>query len=123
MAELCLAFANTLCWRGSEPPSEALRSLGDLLAWCASAGGQDDPMIEELAGWWRAHPVQGAEAFAEAVGLREVIYHLFRAAAMIGEPAAADLDRLNLALAATPARVRLARHGDGYAWQMDRSAP
>lgn len=121
--DLCLDFANTLCWRGTIPPSEALHGLDDLLTWCASAGLQDGATIERLGGWWRGTPRRCAQAFGEAIGLREVIYRLFRAAALAGETGLEDLDRLNLALAAAPARIRVTRDGDGYAWQIRQPAP
>jgi predicted RNA-binding Zn ribbon-like protein len=121
-AELCLDFANTLSWRGSTPSSEALHCLDDLLAWCASAGVQDGAVIDRLGRWWRSHPRRGAEAFAEAIGLREAFYRVFEAA-ISGVPALDDLDRINRALAAAPARIRLERRGDGYAWQIQQPAP
>jgi predicted RNA-binding Zn ribbon-like protein len=122
-AELCLEFANTLCWRGSTPASEALHSLNDLLAWCATAGVQDGPAIERFGRWWRAHPRLAAPAFAEAIELREAIYRLFRAAARSGGPEPGDLERLDCALAAAPSRIRLQRRGDGYAWQIQPPPP
>ncbi len=121
--ELCLDFANTLCWRGTIPPSEALHGLDDLLAWCASAGLHDGPSIERLGGWWRGHPDRGAAAFAKAIGLREAIYRLLRAAALSGEPGSDDLNRLDLALAAAPPRITVKRRGDGYGWQIRQPAP
>jgi predicted RNA-binding Zn ribbon-like protein len=120
MAELCLNFANTLCWRGSDSPSEALHSLDEVLAWCVSAGVQEGAVVEHLRDRWRAHP---AETFVQAIGLREVIYRVFKAAAMSQEPALADLDEFNAALAAAPARRRVERCGDGYAWQIGQPAP
>jgi predicted RNA-binding Zn ribbon-like protein len=120
-AELCLDFANTLCWRGSDPPSETLRTLDDLLAWCTAAGVQDAHAIDRLGSWWRAHPVREAEVFAEAIRLREAIYRILTAAAVSGEPELADLDGLNCALAAAPARLK--RHDNGYAWQIRQPAP
>jgi predicted RNA-binding Zn ribbon-like protein len=122
-AELCLDFANTLCWRGSDPPSEALRGLDDLLAWCTAAGVQDGPVIDRLGSWWRAHPVRGTEVFAEAIGLREAIYRILTAAARSGEPKLTDLDGLNCALSAAPARLRLKHHDGGYTWQIRQPAP
>lgn len=121
--ELCLDYANTLCWRGTSPPSEALHCLDDLLAWCASARLLDGPTIERVGGWWCGDPRRGAEAFAEAIGLREVLYRVFRAAAVSGEAASDDLDRLDLALAAAPARIRVKRRGDGYGWEIRQPRP
>lgn len=122
-AGLCLDFANTLCWRGSDPPREALRSLDDLLAWCGSAGVQASPGIDRLGSWWSVHPRPARAAFAEAVALREAIYRIFSVAASSGEPAGVDLDQLNHALAAAPARTRLGRSGGEFAWQVEQAAP
>jgi predicted RNA-binding Zn ribbon-like protein len=121
--ELCLDFANTLSWRGTIQPSETLHGLDDLLAWCDSVALQDGPTIERLGGWWRGHPRPGAAAFGEAIALRETIYRLLRAAALSGEARSHDLDRLGLALAAAPPRIRLNHRGDGYAWQIRQPAP
>jgi predicted RNA-binding Zn ribbon-like protein len=118
-AELCLDFANTLCWRGSDSPSEALANPDELLAWCAAVIGAD-PAIDRLAGRWRSHPGRAQAAFTEAIELREVIYRIFSAIAGAGEPSLADLEKLNRALATAPARTRLASSGGRYAWQVER---
>ena len=36
---LSLDFANTLYWRGSDPPTETFGRLDDLLTWCREQAG------------------------------------------------------------------------------------
>jgi predicted RNA-binding Zn ribbon-like protein len=122
-AEHCLDFANTLSWRGDALPSEALSSLGDLLAWCTSREERQKGEIDRFGRWWRGDPEAAAAAFAEAIELREGIFRIFSAVASSVKPAAVDLSGLNRALAAGPKRIRLARAGDGYAWRVDRPQP
>jgi predicted RNA-binding Zn ribbon-like protein len=90
--ELCLDFANTLCWRGSESPREALQNAQELLAWCA-ATARNGTASNRLAGWWRSHPARAVAAFAEAIELREAIYRIFSAVATSSTPGPGDLDR------------------------------
>jgi predicted RNA-binding Zn ribbon-like protein len=122
-AELCLDFANTLSWRGSDPPREALRSLEDLLTWCRAAGVQAGLAVDRLGDRWRTRTMRASAAFAEAIELREAIYRIFSVAAASCEPAADDIDRLNVALGAAPARKHLGRSDGGLLWQLDRVKP
>jgi predicted RNA-binding Zn ribbon-like protein len=113
--ELCLAFANTRYYRGSDPPTETLADLDALIAWCRSslalsAGGE-----KALRRAWRDQTA-GAKALHEAVALRETIYRIFFGTAEERAPPAADLDALNRALQAAPARIGVARAGSGFAW-------
>jgi len=114
--DLCLAFANTLFWRGRDAPTETLSSIDDLLGWIVK-GARLPVEIVEAAGRSRRH-VKAAEAlFAEAIGLREAIYRIFDTLAA-GKPAAdKDLVLLNHALAEAPRRETLARLDGGYAWE------
>jgi predicted RNA-binding Zn ribbon-like protein len=98
--DLCVDFANTRFWRGSASPTERLATPEDLHVWCREAGLPD-------VAWSEA-------SLAEALALREAVYRLFAAAA----PAAADLALLNRALAAAPARTRLACADGRYAWDV-----
>jgi len=98
--DLCLDFANTRYWRGKASPTETLKQPQDLAAWAKSA---------------RQLP---AREFDSALGLRESIYRLFDASAQSRAPAARDLEALNRALAAAPARTTLKRSRDGYAWDV-----
>jgi hypothetical protein len=96
--ELCLDYANTLCWRGSATPSEALHDLPDLLTWLGGSALWPQPEIDRAGAWAAAHP----------------------------EHATADFQALNRALAEAPPRRRLVSRDDGYAWATEagaRSAP
>jgi predicted RNA-binding Zn ribbon-like protein len=118
-ADLALEFANTRYWRGREAHTETLTSLDDLLKWVTDSAGLTAELVDRVRAWWLAHPRKGGQAFDEALELREAIYRIFRALAEHGEPLAADLDVLNRALAAAPARAQLLRSNGGYAWAID----
>ena len=120
-ADLCLDFANTLYWRGSDPPTEGLKAPADLLAWCAAQGTLDAGSLKPFAPQWKSHPRTAAAAFAEAVELREAIYRVFSSAASGEEAVAADVDLLNTALAQVPARARLHRTAKGYCWRAEKT--
>src|SRR5689334_7769939 len=90
-SDLALEFANTRFWRGREVQTETLHGPDELLKWCADAGIPAQA-IERLQAWWLAHPRKGAQAYAEAIELREAVYRIFRAVAEDTAPAAADLD-------------------------------
>jgi predicted RNA-binding Zn ribbon-like protein len=114
--DLCLAFANTLSWRGSPMPSESLGTITDLLRWLGGAAKVPAESIEAAGNRLNRHWSEAAALFTEAIGLREAIYRIFSALAS-GEPVAdKDLALLNCALAEAPARERLAPADGGYAW-------
>lgn len=119
-ADLCLEFANTLYWRGSDPPTEGLKAPQDLAAWCATQGTLDAGSLKPFAKQWKSHPRVAAAAFAEAVDLREAIYRVFSSAASGKEVAGADLDLLNAALAKTPVRMELHRAAKEYRWRAEK---
>ena len=117
--DLCLAFANTLCWRGTPAPSESLGGFGDLIGWLADAAHLPAATVDGARRWSHTHPGQAADLFGQAIALREAVYRLFSAVAA-GEPApAADLAMLNHALGAAQPRQRVAPADDGYAWGID----
>jgi predicted RNA-binding Zn ribbon-like protein len=120
--DLCLAFANTLSWRGSDPPKERLHALSDLVDWLASPAGLSAPTAPLLQ-HRRGDEADGAALFAEAVELREALYRIFTAVASSREPRADDMARLNAALERTPARARLAPLAGSYAWEIAPPTP
>jgi predicted RNA-binding Zn ribbon-like protein len=120
--DLCLDYANTLCWRGSAVPAEALSGLNDLLNWLGGSAGMPQQVVEEAREWALDDPDRTARLFSEAIALREATYRLFAAVAS-GDPVAEDdLTALNDGLAAAPARARLVRREGGYAWAAERLA-
>lgn len=119
-ADLCLAYANTLTWRGSAVPAEQLVDFSALFAWLAGPGGLGAAATKRLAAQARRRPRAATTVLAEALALRETIYRIFSARAA-GAPAAdADLARLNRAIAEAPARGRLMRSQGVYGWRIDR---
>ena len=105
--DLCLEFVNTRFWRGQAEPTETLKAPEDLVAWTAGSGGQR-----------LARPPPPRE-FERALELREMLHRLFDAEAAGKSPAARDLEMLNRALAAAPARTALRRERGGYGWDVD----
>jgi predicted RNA-binding Zn ribbon-like protein len=122
-AELCLDYANTRYWRGSEPPTEELGALGDVLAWQESKAAMPQAAVAAMRAWWREHPRQAEAAFAEALDLREALYRMFSDIAQGDAPPEADMAAFNGALARTPNRAHLRRTASGYAWQVTRLRP
>ena len=120
-ADLCLEFANTLYWRGCDPPTEGLKAPEDLVAWCAAQGTLDAGSLKPFVRQWKSHPRIAAAAFTEAVGLREAIYRVFSSAASDEEASAADLDLLNAAFAQAPARAKLHRTSKEYRWRTEKT--
>jgi len=108
---LCLAYANTLTWRGSDAPSESLPDLAALLAWIEKRAELGAGALDALRG-------SADRLFADAIALRETIYRIFEAVAAGGAPPEADFAALREAVAAAPPRTRLERRGEGYAWRI-----
>src|SRR5438045_6231999 len=77
--DLCLAFANTLAWRGSPMPSESLGGIEDLLRWLADTAKVTAESIEAARNRLRRHRNDAAGLFADAIALREAIYRTFSA--------------------------------------------
>lgn len=121
--DLCLAYANTLFWRGSEPPTEKLHAFADVLAWLEQSAGLGTAATQPLKAWAREHPKKAAALFADAVDLREALFRSFSAFAADAPVREADFATVRDAIAAAPARDRLAREGRGYAWRIDAPAP
>jgi predicted RNA-binding Zn ribbon-like protein len=121
--DLCLAYANTLSWRGSGAPTERLPALGDLLGWLERSAGITAAAAEEIGAWAREHPKKAAAVFAEAIAIREALFRIF--AAFAGGEAVRDQDftALKKALADAPARSQLTRGNGGYAWRIEPVQP
>ena len=107
--ELCLGFANTRYWRGSEPSAtETLATTKELGDWLAANAAM--PVRNSRKG-------TALDAlFDRAIALREAIYRIFLAIGEGRAPSAADLDIFNRALSETPQRLGIAARSGGYAW-------
>jgi predicted RNA-binding Zn ribbon-like protein len=120
--DLCLAYADTLFWRGRPMPVETLGGFADLMDWVAGNLGFDRPTLGGIAEWSRRHPDRAERLFADALSLRETIYRIFAALAGGGDVAERDLEGLDRALAAAPARRSIGRTKHGFAWRIQGAA-
>ncbi len=121
--DLCLSYANTRYWRGTDPPTESLTSVADLLRWLGGAAGYDTETIAAAERWGGEDPQAAARLFAEALAIREVVYRLFSAVAS-GRPVGEDdIRALNRALDAAPERSRIVLTDGSLAWQIGYDAP
>src|SRR5205085_8101644 len=118
--DLCLAFANTLSWRGSPVPRESLGDIDDLLGWLANTAKIPPQTIEAVGKRLRRQSSDAAKLFSEAIELREAIYRMFSALAASEPVGERELALLNRALAEAPDRETLARAKGGYAWAVTR---
>lgn len=92
-ADLCLAFADTRYWRGTETPTDELKGLEELLGWVVTTARVPASRARQFAG-----------NLEDAIELRETIYRCFAAAASGGVSADPDLAALNAALSDAPGR-------------------
>lgn len=113
---LSIDFANTLYWRGSDPPTETFGTMDDLLAWCREQAGVPAGLAEACRA--RGEEESGPAMLTRALALREALYRLFHAQAEQREPQADDLALLGGFLAEAAPRVALARIDGGYAWRV-----
>jgi predicted RNA-binding Zn ribbon-like protein len=119
---LCLDFANTRYWRGSELPTETLTGLVDLFAWCVAAKSLDHARAIELEARAERRGREAASLFAEAIALREAIYAVFAATAAGRPISEGDVDALNRALFRAPGRTKLIVAEAGHAWRLPSAA-
>jgi predicted RNA-binding Zn ribbon-like protein len=116
--DACLAYANTLSWRGRAAPVETLANAGDLVRWIAGSAGLAGKVVGEIESWAHAHSEQAAALLAEAIALREMLYRIFHALTCAEAVPDRDLVALNRALAAAPPRRRIAPAPSSYGWQI-----
>jgi predicted RNA-binding Zn ribbon-like protein len=108
--ELCLAFANTRFWRGSEPAAtEQLTTAKALGEWLIANSAMP-------RNGRKGAPADLDVLFDDALRLREAIYRIFFAIGEGQPPPMRDLDIFNSALAATPRRLGISALGGTYAW-------
>ena len=114
--DLCLSFANTRFWRGTETPTEELQAPRDLLQWCAKNIGWDKRTLRTFTTAWSRDPAAGGAALADAIALREALYRCFAGSASAQPVASADLLLLNRHLARHSERTELRRLATDVAW-------
>lgn len=119
---LCLDFANTRYWRGSDAPTESLTDFAALLRWLGSAGVVDARTGESLQALREADPAAAQRLFSDAVQLRELLYRLFAALAG-GTLPAAESQALGDWLAGTPPRRHWVLEGELAGWRVPMVSP
>jgi predicted RNA-binding Zn ribbon-like protein len=116
--DLCLNFANTRYWRGSEPAAtEQLTDAKALADWLAANAAM--PRIGKRGG----KLPQLDMLFDDALALRESIYRIFLNIGEGSTPAVRDLDVFNAALADTPRRLGVSARGGTYSWLVASPPP
>ena len=116
-SNLCLAFVNTLGWRGRPKPSESLNNYNDLLNWLRTSAG----MGEALPKGREREPNNRPAPLTEAVATREALFAIFKAVAAGSPLPDTDLARVQRALAAAPERRRIVPAKGGFAWKVGKA--
>ncbi len=113
---LCMDFVNTVDARLREDAPSYINSYADLLTWSEHAGVISDAAAARLLQEAAAHPDEAEATFAQAIELREAMYRVFYATVESLTAQAADLDSINIALAAAMAQARLIPEVEGFNW-------
>jgi len=113
---LCLEFANTLDWHGSDHPEETLHNYADLLQWARDRRVVDEQEVAHLQERAKREPELAGQVYRQALDLREAIYRTFSSLAMDDKPTLDDLDVLNAALARSLSHLRVAGGDLNYHW-------
>ena len=112
--ELCLDFTDTVDWRTSSHAEDRLETYLALLNWSSKKGLLGRRETEALG---RAAAREDmASVLAEAVRLREAIYHIFSAIAHKKRAPPRDLEILNEYLSKSLSRMMVKETGEGYGW-------
>jgi len=115
---LCLDFANTVSWRGSDA-ADSLPGVADLLRWCKDHGTIDAAAFARLDHWATRDPAEAGAMFEEAVMLRESLYRIFFTITLGQAPEARDVAAVNSALGRAPVRHTLAPVDQGFGWRLE----
>jgi predicted RNA-binding Zn ribbon-like protein len=121
--DLCLNYANTLSWRGSDKPVEMLHDFADILRWSERCGVVRPTATQRLRRWSRHQEAAAAELFAQAIVIREAMFRIFSAIAVGASIPNRDFVVLSAALANAPGRHQLARSGERCGWRVEAGEP
>jgi predicted RNA-binding Zn ribbon-like protein len=113
---LCLDFANTVSWRGSDAPVDHLPTYGELIRFAQQSRLLSEATARQLSREAARHPDAAARALRKAVDLREALYRTFVGLAAGRPPLAADLETLNVSLPSALVHLRIAAGDDGFGW-------
>lgn len=113
---LCLDFANTVSWRGSDRRHDWLSSYSNLVDWGKLVDVLTDEEAQLLHQAATRDPVEAEKVLEKAVALREALYNIFSAVSTGLSPNSADLHTLNVALRGASAYVQIISSNDGLDW-------
>ncbi len=116
---LCLEFANTAEWHASAFPEEHLNHYTDLVTWTLQIGILSQQEAQQLLHDASANPQLAKTVLANAVVLREAVYHLFSALAAGRPIASGDLAAINQVLPLAMAGPRLVSTSSGFDWDWE----
>src|SRR5258708_29290907 len=119
--DLCIDFANTRYWRGSEPV-ENVHDWWEVVRWCDANAMLEREAAERALQWSEKHGRDAAGIFDHAIALRETIYRICFALADGKTPEARDVAAINASLDRAPERRVLAHHEKTFGWRIDRDA-
>ena len=111
---VALDFVNT---EDGDPPSECLRSYGDLVAWTVWVGLYSADEGERLTGEANRRPVDAEVAYRDALTLRGALYGVFRAVAEGGDAPERDLETLRAYEREALSRGKLVQGDKGFSWE------
>ena len=119
--DLCIDFANTRYFRGSEPV-ETVHDFSEMVRWCDTNAMLGREAAEPALQWSEKHGREAAAIFDDAIALRETIYRICFALADGKTPEARDVAAINASLDRAPERRVLAHHEKTFGWRIDRDA-
>lgn len=114
---ICLDYANTAIWHGSEIPEEHINNFNDLYSWAREIGlikGQQAKDMLQLA---KKNPAGAKKIHKKAITLRETIYHIFSAVAAGKQPETSDLSILNDVLSRALCHLAIVSSDKDFSWE------
>jgi predicted RNA-binding Zn ribbon-like protein len=119
--DLCIDFANTRYWRGSEPV-ETVHNFSEMVRWCETNAMLGREAAERALRCSEKHGRDAAAIFDDAIALRETIYLVCFAMTDGKTAEARDVAAINAALDGAPERRVLAHREKTFGWRIDRAA-
>jgi predicted RNA-binding Zn ribbon-like protein len=109
---------NTVGDHLAENPGDYLQTYDDLIHWGVHAGAITPDDRGDLLRLGTQQPDEAEAALVKAREIRESVYRLFLSAIRHEQPNADDVQALNHALAAAPARTEMAYANGKYVWRV-----
>jgi predicted RNA-binding Zn ribbon-like protein len=125
---VCVDFANTVAWRGSDKPTDEMADYKSFLAWGEREGILLKPLVEALTEEAAQRSDEAQRAFMRAITLREAIYRTLFAVANKMPRDEADVALLNASYREAMEHKSLTEYEEGFIWswegeQKDLNAP